>query len=75
MERTMRKFSVRMDDNLKTRIHLLALENNITFTEMLSYIAELGYQEYVRRFDDLDEQIRRELKERYKKMMLNNSKD
>ena len=36
------KLSVRMSENLKTRIELLAKKNNLTFTKMLDYIAEIG---------------------------------
>ena len=45
------KFSIRMDDNLKTRVELLAKKNNMNFTKMLNYIVELGYQTYINRFD------------------------
>ena len=45
------KLSVRMSENLKTRIELLAKKNNLTFTKMLDYIAEIGYQTYMKRFE------------------------
>ena len=51
MNRGIVKFSIRMDDNLKTRIELLAKKNNLNFTKMLNYIVELGYQTYIKRFD------------------------
>ncbi len=51
MNREIVKFSIRMDDNLKTRIELLAKKNNLNFTKMLNYIVELGYQTYIKRFD------------------------
>ena len=43
MSKRLVKFSIRMDNNLKTRIELLAKKNNLNFTKMLNYIAELGY--------------------------------
>lgn len=49
--RGIRKFSIRMDENLKIRIELLAKQNNLNFTKMLNYIIELGYQSYITRFD------------------------
>ncbi len=51
MNRGIVKFSIRMDDNLKTRVELLAKKNNMNFTKMLNYIVELGYQTYINRFD------------------------
>lgn len=42
---------MRIDNNLKTRIQLLAIKNNISFNKMLIHILELGYQEYIKRFD------------------------
>ena len=54
------KLSIRIDENLKTRIELLAKKNNYTFTKMLNYILEIGYENYIRRFDsyykDLDKE-------------------
>ena len=49
--RGIRKFSIRMDENLKIRIELLAKKNNLNFKKMLNYIIELGYQSYITRFD------------------------
>lgn len=51
MNRKIVKLSIRMNENLKTRIELLAKKNNLTFTRMLDYIAELGYQNYIKRFE------------------------
>ena len=45
------KLSVRLSENLKIRIELLAKKNNLTFTKMLDYIAEIGYQTYMKRFE------------------------
>ena len=43
--------TVRLDNNLKTRLQLLAVKNNISFNKMVIYILELGYQQYIDRFD------------------------
>lgn len=56
MSKRLLKFSIRMDNNLKTRIELLAKKNNLNFTKMLNYIAELGYQSYIKRFDNYYEE-------------------
>lgn len=56
MSKRLVKFSIRMDNNLKTRIELVAKKNNLNFTKMLNYIAELGYQSYIKRFDNYYEE-------------------
>lgn len=43
--------TLRIDNNLKTRIELLAIKNNISLNKMFIYIIELGYQTYLERFD------------------------
>lgn len=48
------KFSIRMDENLKTRVKLLAVKNGINFTKMLNFLIELGYQSYMERFERND---------------------
>ncbi len=53
MKRT--RTTIRIDDNLKTRIQLLSIKNNISFNKMIIYILEIGYQNYIRRFDSYDE--------------------
>lgn len=45
------KLSIRIDDNLKSRVELLAKKNNLNFTKMLNYLIEIGYQTYIKRFD------------------------
>lgn len=40
--------TLRIDNNLKTRIELLAIKNNLSFNKMLVYIIELGYNEYIK---------------------------
>lgn len=62
--RGIKKFSIRMDENLKIRIELLAKKNNLNFTKMLNYIIELGYQSYITRFDKYyEEQDKRNKRE------------
>ena len=43
--------TLRIDNNLKTRIELLAIKNNLSFNKMLTYIIELGYNSYMEKFD------------------------
>ena len=43
--------TLRIDNNLKTRIELLAKKNNLSFNKMLIYIIELGYNSYMGKFD------------------------
>lgn len=54
MSRYNLKLSVRMSENLKTRVKLLAVKNDVTFTKMLNYLLELGYESYVERFEKYD---------------------
>ena len=43
--------TLRIDNNLKTRIELLAIKNNLSFNKMLTYLIELGYNFYMEKFD------------------------
>lgn len=43
--------TLRIDNNLKTRIELLAVKNNLSFNKMLTYLIELGYNSYMEKFD------------------------
>lgn len=43
--------TLRIDNNLKTRIELLSIKNNLSFNKMLTYLIELGYNSYVEKFD------------------------
>lgn len=43
--------TLRIDNNLKTRIELLSIKNNLSFNKMLTYIIELGYNSYIEKFD------------------------
>lgn len=54
--------TIRLDDNLKTRLNLLAIKNNISFNQMVIYILEIGYQEYIKRFDPYYENQNKKLK-------------
>lgn len=51
--------TLRIDNNLKTRIELLAIKNNISFNKMLVYLIELGYNLYLNRFDKYYEEQNR----------------
>lgn len=53
--------TLRIDNNLKTRIELLAIKNNLSFNKMLTYLIELGYNEYVRKFDKYYEEQNKRL--------------
>ena len=66
MSREIVKFSIRMNENLKTRIELLAKKNNLNFTKMLNYIVELGYQNYITRFDKYYEEQNKKLESEQK---------
>lgn len=44
--------TLRIDNNLKTRIELLAIKNNISFNKMIIYLIELGYNSYINNFDE-----------------------
>ena len=43
--------TLRLDDNLKTRIRLLAIKNNFSMNKMFIYLLELGYRFYVERYE------------------------
>ncbi len=43
--------TIRIDNNLKTRIELLAIKNNLSFNRMLTYILDIGYNTYMEKFD------------------------
>lgn len=56
--------TLRIDNNLKTRIELLAIKNNLSFNKMITYIIEIGYETYLEKFDKYyemqDKKIRNE---------------
>ena len=43
--------TLRIDDNLKTRIQLLAIKNNFSMNKMFIHLLELGYRSYVERYE------------------------
>lgn len=55
--------TLRIDNNLKTRIELLAVKNNFSFNKMLTYLIELGYNSYMEKFDKYYEEQNIKLKE------------
>ena len=59
--------TLRIDNNIKTRIELLAVKNNMSFNKMLNYIIHLGYERYIEKFDEYykkeNEILKKELKE------------
>lgn len=65
MIRSLVRTTLRIDNNLKTRIELLAIKNNLSFNKMLVYVIELGYETYIKKFDDYyrkqDENRKREV--------------
>lgn len=54
--------TLRIDNNLKTRIELLAIKNNISVNKMLTYLIELGYNSYMEKFDKYYEKQNKKLK-------------
>ena len=55
-----------INNNIKARIEMLAVKNNISFNKMINYLIVLGYQSYIDRFDkyyeEQDKKIRGEEK-------------
>lgn len=49
--RCIERTTLRIDDNLKTRIQLLAIKNNFSMNKMFIYLLELGYRSYVDRYE------------------------
>ena len=43
--------TIRIDNNLKSRIELLAVKNNLSFNKMLTYLLDIGYNTYIEKFD------------------------
>ena len=44
--------TLRLDDNLKTRIQHLAIKNNFSMNKMFIYLLELGYRSYIERYEN-----------------------
>ena len=61
MIKSLVRTTLRIDNNLKTRIELLAIKNNLSFNKMLVYIIELGYNEYIKKFDKYYEEQNKKL--------------
>lgn len=51
MIKSLIRTTLRIDNNLKTRIELLAKKNNFSFNNMINYLIELGYNSYIEKFD------------------------
>ncbi len=51
MVKGLARTTLRIDNNLKTRIELLSIKNNLSFNKMLTYLIELGYNSYIEKFD------------------------
>ena len=49
--RCTKRTTLRIDNNLKTRIRLLAIKNNFSMNKMFIYLLELGYRSYVERYE------------------------
>ena len=58
--------TIRIDSNLKARLQLLSIKNNISFNKMIIYILEIGYQEYIKRFDSYYKKENENLREEQK---------
>ena len=54
--------TLRIDNNLKTRIELLAIKNNFSFNKMITYLVELGYNSYIEKFDKYYEEQNEKIK-------------
>ena len=61
MIKSLVRTTLRIDNNLKTRIELLAIKNNLSFNKMLVYIIEIGYNEYIKKFDKYYEEQNKKL--------------
>ena len=49
--RCIERTTLRIDNNLKIRIQLLAIKNNFSMNKMFIYLLELGYRSYVERYE------------------------
>ena len=43
--------TIRIDNNLKTRIEKKKKKNNLSFNKMLTYLLDIGYNTYIEKFD------------------------
>lgn len=53
--------TLRIDNNLKTRIELLSIKNNLSFNNMLNYLISIGYNSYIEKFDKYYEEQNKKL--------------
>ena len=49
--RCTKRTTLRIDNNLKTRIRLLAIKNNFSLNKMFIYLLELGYRSYLEKYE------------------------
>lgn len=62
MIKSLVRTTLRIDNNLKTRIELLAIKNNFSFNKMITYLIELGYNYYIEKFDKYYEEQNKKIK-------------
>lgn len=62
MIKSLVRTTLRIDNNLKTRIELLAIKNNFSFNKMITYLIELGYNSYIENFDKYYEEQNKKIK-------------
>ena len=55
--------TIRISNNLKTRIEVLSRKNNISFNKMITYILDIGYNTYMENFDEYYEKQNEILKQ------------
>ena len=62
MIRGLVRTTIRISNNLKTRIEVLSRKNNISFNKMITYILDIGYNTYMEKFDKYYERQNENLK-------------
>lgn len=65
MIKSLERTTLRIDNNLKTRVKLLAIKNNLSFNNMINYLIELGYNSYITKFDKYYEEQNKLLESRF----------
>ncbi len=65
MIKSLERTTLRIDNNLKTRVKLLAIKNNLSFNNMINYLIELGYNSYITKFDKYYEEQNKILESRF----------
>lgn len=61
MIKSLERTTLRIDNNLKTRIKLLAIKNNLSFNNMINYLISIGYNSYIEKFDKYYEEQNKKL--------------